>query len=135
MNLHEFLLADLPVDEVMTVPLVVERQGKVHDLEIKVKPISNDLMADYRKRAMRPNPVKGQPPIVDSAKLQEYMVINHTVEPNFKDDAAIKAAGCVTPMQYLSKKFKAGEIDKIQLAIMDASGFQDIEELREEAKN
>lgn len=68
--------------------------------------------------------------------MTNNIVINHTVEPNFKDAESIKKMGVMTPEDYLHKVLLPGEIDDLALKIQELSGFnKDFEELVDEAKN
>lgn len=79
---------------------------------------------------------KGQRVDFNSALFREKVIINHTVEPNFKDADFIKKAGCVTPEQLLNKVLLAGEIAELSNQISILSGFDtDMDEMVEEAKN
>jgi hypothetical protein len=63
-------------------------------------------------------------------------VLNHTIEPNFKDADSIKKAGCQSPEQFLYRSLLAGEIAELAQQISALSGFdKDMEETVEEAKN
>jgi 6-phosphogluconate dehydrogenase len=79
---------------------------------------------------------KGKKVDFQSGKLNMQAVINHTVDPNFKDAEAIKKAGCVTPEQFLNKVLKAGEIANLAERIFALSGFnQNMDDAVDEAKN
>ena len=79
---------------------------------------------------------KGKKIEFDSKRFNELVVLNHTIEPNFKDAESIKKAGCMTPEQFLYKSILAGEIAEIAERISALSGFEkDMEELVEEGGN
>ena len=68
--------------------------------------------------------------------FNEQLIINYTVDPNFKDAEVVKKAGCMTPEQLVNKVLLAGEVATLVEEISALSGFdKDLEELREEAKN
>lgn len=72
----------------------------------------------------------------DSKKFNEQIAINYTIDPNFRDAESIKKMGVMTPEQFLNKVMLAGELSTLVESISNLSGFdQDIDELREEAKN
>jgi hypothetical protein len=64
------------------------------------------------------------------------LILNHTVDPNFRDAELIKSAGCTTPQQLLNKLLLAGEIQVLSEHIRNISGFEDsIDDLVDEVKN
>ncbi len=72
----------------------------------------------------------------DIKRFNELVVINNTVEPNFKDAESIRTAGCTTPEQFLYKSLLAGEISELSNRISQLSGFdQNLEQAVDEAKN
>lgn len=103
-------------------------------MTFKIRIMDNSEYKEYQKLVTKIGK-KGKIE-VDGSALQEKIVIGQTVDPNFKDAESIKAVGCMTPEQYLSKVLLPGEIVILAGKILEASGFaQDIEELIEEAKN
>lgn len=110
--------------------------GKV--LKFKIRVLTNQEFENYRRQAMAiSTDKKGRRRVdLDSAKFNALVVINHTVDPNFKDAASIQALGCQTPEEYLNKVLLPGEIVDLANAILRLSGFdEDMDELVEEAKN
>ncbi|MMZ67442.1 Phage XkdN-like protein [compost metagenome] len=79
---------------------------------------------------------KGRKVEFDAHKFNLQMVINHTIEPNFKHAESIQKMGCSTPEEYVQRVLLAGEITTLATKIQELSGF-DIEmpELVNEAKN
>ena len=72
----------------------------------------------------------------DNIKFVETIVLNCTIEPNFRKDEAIEKAECSSPDEFLHKVLLPGEIDKLGNEIARHSGFgaQDIEEAYEDTK-
>lgn len=72
----------------------------------------------------------------DNIKFTEAVVLDCTIEPNFRKVEAIENAGCATPDQFLHKVLLPGEIDKLANEIARHSGFgvQDVEEAYEDTK-
>lgn len=134
MQLSEFLIKN-PVnnltEEVFVSDRFVDENGK--KLSFKIKAMSGEAYASYRKEALR---ITGRGADFDTKRFNELVVINHTVNPNFRDAEAVKAAGCITPEQYMYRSLLAGEIDALAAKISELSGFNTtIEEATKEVKN
>lgn len=133
-KLQEFI-AGIDVSGITEEVFVSDRfQSDGEILKFKISAISGDQFAEYQKQATK----IGKKGSVDfnRRKLTELIVLGHTLEPDFRDAATIKKAGCVTPEQLLYKVLLAGEIQTLEAAITQLSGFDnDLDELREEAKN
>lgn len=134
MQLSEFLVKN-PVNnltkEVYVSDRFVDENG--NKLPFKIKAMSGDAYASYRKEALR---ITKNGADFDTKRFNELVVINHTIDPNFRDAEAIKAAGCVTPEQYMYRSLLAGEIDALAAKISELSGFNvTIEEAKETVKN
>ena len=70
--------------------------------------------------------------------FNELMIINHCVNPNFKDAEWMQKAGCPTDSRaLLYKTLTGGEITNLVLEIEKLSGFsnEDLDEIKEETKN
>lgn len=134
-TLQDFLNAN-PIndltDEVVVSDRFKDKEGNL--LKFKIKAMTNAENSSYRQQAMRIN-AKKQDVQFDSAKYASQIVINHTLDPNFKDAESIQKLGCATPEQYLNKVLLPGEIDRLAQAIQELSGFKDMDDLVEEAKN
>lgn len=107
-------------------------------LKFKIKVLTHQEFEAYRRQSMTISAdKKGTRRVdLDSAKFNSLVVINHTVDPNFKDAASIQALGCQTPEEYLNKVLLPGEIVDLANAILRLSGFdEDMDELVEQAKN
>lgn len=134
MKLSEFLIKN-PVNNI-TEEVYVSNRFVGEDgqkLPFKIKAMSGEAYASYRKEALR---VTAKGVDFDTKRFNELVVINHTIDPNFRDAEAVKAAGCVTPEQYLYRSLLAGEIDALAAKISELSGFNTtIEEAKETVKN
>lgn len=107
-------------------------------LKFKIRVMTNEEFEAYRRQSMTVSAdKKGRRRVdLDSAKFNSLVVINHTVDPNFKDAASIQQLGCQTPEEYLNKVLLPGEIMDLANAILKLSGFDEpMDELVEEAKN
>lgn len=135
-SLQEFLNAN-PVDD-LTDEVIISGRFKDENgnfYKFKIKVMSSEELGQYRKKAMKVDPKK-KTVEVNTGQLAKDIVINHTIEPDFKDAESIKKTGCVTPEQYLDKVLLPGEIEELAEQIQRLSGFNnDINELIEEAKN
>lgn len=128
--LLEFLV-DNPVDDVTEEVIVSKRLEK---FPFKIKAMTGKEFSEYQKLATAIG--KKKKISFDSQKFNEQVVLNHVIEPNFRDAESIKAAKCLSPEQFLYRSLLAGEISELSNKISMLSGFDsDIEETIEEAKN
>jgi len=135
MSLQDFLNAnpvDNLVEEVAVSPRFKGRDGSL--LKFKIKAMTNDEFDQIRKAATMIK--KGRKIEFDAHKFNLQMIINHTVEPNFKHAESIQKMGCSTPEDYVQKVLLAGEVTTLASKIQELSGFDvEMETLVEEAKN
>ena len=137
-SLQEFLNCN-PVDN-LTEEVVISDRFKDKDgnlLKFKIRAMTNDEFEEIRKKATKMDLRKGKRNIDFNAKVfNEQVVINFTIDPDFKNAESIKKVGCMAPEQYLNKVLLAGEISELAQQIQSLSGFdKDMDELVEEAKN
>lgn len=129
-TLLEFLVQN-PVDDV-TEKVVVSK--RLERFPFTIKAMTGREFGEYQKLAAAIG--KKKKVSFDTQKFNEQVVINHVVEPNFRDAESIKVAGCTTPEQFMYRSLLAGEISELATRISVLSGFdEDIEETIEEAKN
>lgn len=134
-TLQEFLNSN-PVDDLTEeVPVsarIKDKEGNV--LKFKIKALSGPEFEDIRKRSTE---IKKKGKVEFNAqRFNNTLVINNTLEPNFKDAESIKQLGCVYPEDYLNKVLLPGEIATLSEHIQRLSGFDvDMDTLVEEAKN
>lgn len=135
MTLQDFLNAH-PVDN-LTEEVVISDRFKDADgnlLKFKIKAMTNPEFDELRKRSTEIK--KNRKIEFDVSKFNCGVVINHTLEPSFKDAESIKKLGCATPEEYLNKVLLAGEIATLAEHIQRISGFTtEMSELVDEAKN
>ncbi len=135
-TLQQFLNAN-PV-EGMTKEVVIsdrfkDKDGKI--LKFKIRAISPSEFEEIRKRALI---IKqgGKGVEFDSGQFNLSLIINCTVNPNFKHAESIQKLGCSTPEQYVNKVLLAGEVEELANQIRMFSGFdKNLDELVDEAKN
>lgn len=111
-----------------------DENGKAVPFKIRaVTQEENDLLV---KRSMRP--VKGGrrgEKELDGSLLSRRIVVAATVEPDFTSEELCRAYGVLDPLEVPGKMLLAGEFKKLSEEIMQLSGFDDAEDLEEEAKN
>lgn len=133
-KLTDFLLNNTV--ENLTEEVIVSDRFKVDGeiLKFKIKAVNPEEFSDLQKQCTKIGK-KGKMNF-DSKMFNEQLIINYTVDPNFKEAEVIKKAGCMTPEQLVNKVLLAGEVATLVEEISALSGFdKDLEELREEAKN
>jgi hypothetical protein len=135
MSLQDYLNAN-PVDnlteDVIVSPRFKDKDGNL--LKFKIKGMTNREFDEIRKAATMVK--KGRKVEFDAHKFNLQMVINHTIEPNFKHADSIQKVGCSTPEEYVQRVLLAGEVTTLASKIQELSGFDvDMETLVEEAKN
>ncbi|MGG7176201.1 phage tail assembly chaperone [Clostridium paraputrificum] len=119
-------------EEVIVSERFKDKKGNL--LKFKVKAVSPEEFSEIQKQCTVTKK-KGKVDF-NSKKFNELIAINYTVDPNFKDAESIKKLGLVTPEQFLNKTLLAGELSTLVEVISNLSGFdQDLDELRDEAKN
>lgn len=105
------------------------------DKPFTIKAMTDEEFYNYQTAATSYGK-KGKKIKFDGGLFNRTVVINHTVNPNFKDAESIKKAGCATPEQLLSKVLLPGEVTELAERITKLSGFdQDMEDLVNDAKN
>src|SRR5690625_2259413 len=127
MSLQEFLNAnpiDNLTDEVVISDRFKDKEGKL--LKFKIKAMNSDEFEDLRKKSMNVSANKRRRVELDLKQFNNAIVINFTLEPNFKDVESIKKLGCMTPEQYLNKVLLPGEISELSSQIQQLSGFKDM---------
>lgn len=124
-------LIDNPVDNLTDEVVVSPRLAK---FPFKIKGMTGPEFSEYQKLSTKIGRHKKVE--FDSKIFNEMVVLNHTMEPNFRDAESIKKAGCQSPEQFLYKSLLAGEIAELSQQISSLSGFdRDMEDTVEEAKN
>jgi hypothetical protein len=129
-KLLDFLVAN-PVDDVTSEVIV---SARLKEFPFKIKAMTGPEFSEYTKLATRIG--KHKKVEFDNKIFNEQVVLNHTIEPSFRDAESIKKAGCITPEQFMYKSLLAGEISELSQQISMLSGFdKDMDDLVEEAKN
>lgn len=133
--LTDFLLAN-PVTEiekeVVISKRIVDSEGNM--LKFKIRPMLNEQYLDYQNQCTVPK--KGGKVDFNTKRFNQLIIINHTVEPNFRSAELLQKANCATPEQLLNKMLLAGEIQVLSEQIRIISGFADsLDDLVDEVKN
>lgn len=133
--LTDFLLAN-PVNtiekEVVISRRIVDEKGNL--LKFKIKPMLNEQYLEYQNQCTIPK--KGGKIEFNTKRFNQLVILNHTIEPNFRSVELIQRAQCSTPEQLLNKMLLAGEIQALAEQIRIISGFEDsLDDLVEEVKN
>lgn len=131
--LENLLIEAIAEPEVFDV-IPSERIGKVLKGRVfKVRAMTNAEYRSFMKQAYITRNGKRE---FDNIKFVEMIVLDCTIEPNFRKAEAIEKAGCSTPDEFLHKVLLPGEIDKLGNEIARHSGFgaQDVDEAYEDTK-
>lgn len=134
-TLQEFLNQNIIEGMTKEVPIsnrLRDSNGKL--FMAKIKTVTQKEIKELRRKHTKINK-KGEQE-VNSEAFAEELVVENTINPNFKDAESIKKVGCINPYQYLNKVLVSGEVATLQSEILKFSGFrEDIDELIEETKN
>lgn len=137
--LNDFLLENAEVTtkevEVPVSKRFRDKEGNL--LKFKIRPMNGEEFGKYQKQStsITFNNRKKETQF-DSAKFNMMCIVNHCIDPNFKDVEFLKKLGVQTPEQAASKVLLAGEIVELSSQITSISGFDtDINEEIEKAKN
>lgn len=129
-KLTDFLLEN-PIND-LTEQVTLSARLKDHPFTIRA--MTGEEFSDYQRQASRI--IKGKNVEFDSRRFQEAVILNHTLEPDFKNAELLKKAGCMTPAQFMYKVLLAGEIAELVQKISALSGFdQSMDDMVAEAKN
>lgn len=94
---------------------------------LKVKELSEAQIDEIRERCRKDDEV-------DSKEFGLQVILQATIDPNFKDDELIKHYGVATPYELIQLILNKGEREKLVEATMGLSGFGESIEI-EEVKN
>ena len=113
----------------------VGKDGK--PILFKVKPVTGEEFTRYQKLCNKMEIVgRKQRTTFDSSKFNMMLLVNHCIDPNFKDAEFLKKLNVNTPEEAINKTLKAGEVIDLSEQISKISGFDsDINDEIEEAKN
>lgn len=130
-DLISYLVKNPVADVEHTVKLV----GRLSGYEFKIKPMTGNQFYKYQELATIINP-KDQSVRFNSGRFNELVILNHVVEPNFKDASLLTTAGVSTPEQFINKFFVSGELIELSEHIHRISNMNKTEkEMEDEVKN
>jgi hypothetical protein len=133
-KLQDFLNSNIDCkveEEIYVSDRFKDEKGK--SLKFKVSSISEDENNEIQRKCTK-HGKKGKIDF-DTAKFKRLIAIEGTIDPCFKDAESLNKVGTTDPERYISKVLLPGEIAIISEKVLELSGFQDTEELKEEAKN
>lgn len=138
-KLKDFLIENADVAakevEVPISPRFKDKEGNL--LKFKIRPMSGDEFGIYQKQCTNFSMNgKKRETNFDSGKFNTMCIVNHCIDPNFKEADFLKSLGVQTPEQAVGKVLLAGEIVELGSRITEVSGFDiDINDEIENAKN
>lgn len=135
MSVLQAFLNENPVDQGITKDIIMSERFKDENglLKFTIRSLTENEMESINKACMRYGK-KGKVEF-ETNKYNCMVAMKGTVDPNFNDSESIQKLGCTTPSDYIKKVLLPGEITNLADQIQNLSGFMDLEELKEEAKN
>lgn len=127
-----------PLDALLGTTSDVEEKVYIKRLnaDFTVKAITGDKLHQLREQCTyHAGKGKKRTTFVDEMELSRLLVAESCVEPNFSDDRLLKHYGARDAADCVQKALLAGEVASLSDAVLDVSGFDDDEELIDEAKN
>lgn len=126
-------LSNNPVDEITE---EISIPGRLAQFKFKIKPMTQKQFYKYQQIATTVVPGKSKDVKFNTSRFNELVIVNHVIEPNFKDEKLLSNAGLNTPEEYLNKFFLAGEVANLTEELCLISGFATPDaQLEDEAKN
>jgi len=124
-------LAETPISELEQ---TVTISGRLSAFTFKIKPMSSNQFYTYQQIATTMGKDKNIK--FNTGRFNELIILNHVVDPNFRNASTLESAGVNTPQEFLNKFFLAGELVELADKITEISGFNQTEqELEDEVKN
>lgn len=135
MNLMDFLIEHTGTD--LTEEVIVSERFKDDAgqlIKFKIRALSNDEFSAMQKRNTKYDK-KGRPSFDQRGAILDVVLLC-TIDPNFKNEEAVKKANVLSPEQLINKLLLPGEVMELYNAISSLSGFdKEPDELRDEVKN
>ena len=117
----QLFLTENPVDNITEKVILCKRLEK---FPFTIKPLSGADFERYNRQASAPKQKGSKQKEVDSIYLNDLIVLNHCVEPNFKDAEWLQKLGTPTDTRAgLHRVLKQGEIIRLANYILRLSGF------------
>ena len=136
-NLNAFLH---PVQSADAQEVIVSKRFAGEDgkpVPFKIRPLSQEENNRITKQSMRlvRGGKRGEKEL-DSIEYGSRLIVEATVEPDFRSEEMCRAYGTMDPLEVPGKMLLAGEYKRLMDAVMELSGFaEDTGELEDEAKN
>lgn len=124
-------LTENPISEMLE---EVSIGGRLEGHTFKIKPMSQEQFHKYQQIATKVN--KDKTVNFNSVRFHQLVILNHVVEPDFRNSSILSKAGVNTPEEFLNKFFLAGELLTLSDKISEISGFGETDQdLEQEVKN
>jgi len=135
-QLQAFLNANTNASNTITEQVIISNRFKKENGELMkftIRALSEDEVDEISKACQK----FGKKGKVDfeTKKYTRMVAIAGTKDPNFRDAESLKAVGVISSEEYIKKVLLPGEIENLANEILKLSGYQDLDELREEVKN
>jgi len=109
--------------------------GRLKGFQFKIKALTGDQYNSYQSLCIE-NPNSPKKRRFNTKKFNELIVVNHVIEPNFKDADWIKENKVSDSISLVYKTLVAGEISELAEKVLTLSGFnRETEDDVEEIKN
>lgn len=133
MSVLKGFLQPSPMDESTTV--VISNRFKGEDgkpLPFKIRKIDQETANSLRKKCTYTKKGISQ---LDSAKYSNTLIVECTLEPNFRDKDMCEYYKVIDPIDVPGRMLSIGEYGRLSDAIMEFNDFDTPEKIEEEAKN
>lgn len=136
-NLKAFLH---PVQSTDTQEVIVSKRFVGEDgkpAPFKIRPLSQEENNRISKQSMRlvRGGKRGEKEL-DNIEYASRLIVEATVEPDFRSEEMCKAYGTMDPVEVPGKMLLAGEYKRLMDAVMELSGFnEDAGDLEDDIKN
>lgn len=103
-----------------------------------IKSVSQDVSTALSKRTTTTKIVKGNAvKTSDTERFTAALLVECTIQPDFRDAELCKAYGCVDPLDVPGRMLTSGEYTKLAEEVMTLNGFDldPVLEAEEKAKN
>lgn len=128
------LMSFLREQPIETLQQEVSLGGRLKDFTFKIRPMSAKQFYKYQQIATT---IKGKNSVdFNTDRFNELVILNHVIEPNFRNAELVSSMNVSTPEELLNKYFLGGELVTLAEKISEISGFDKTDkELEEEVKN
>lgn len=127
-----------PLEALLGANLNVEEEVYIKRLgtHFRIKALTGDKLEELREKCTYPEGKgKNRRMVVNEEELGKLLIAESCVEPDFGDERLLKHYGARDAADCVQKALLAGEVATLAHAVLDVSGFEDIDEEIDEAKN